>query len=244
MDEFWGQVNTTTWNTYKNHVGTTYEPAVVRYVYTKSDGTKSKHAMAGVGYTGSYYLVRDTFTNDGTITDTYYYNKSSYTFSCIKVNFGYSSWRTGILKYGGSNSGLNVKRLEYMLNALYYSPGTIDTTFTTTTRSAVIAFQTDSGLTADGIVGTNTYNALVQAHRFSLQSRVLQQGCEGDDVAELQRRLMRFRNYESGYSSIPNISLDGDFGSGTKAAVVKFQQIEGLTDDGIVGSNTYNALLN
>ena len=36
---------------------------------------------------------------------------------------------------------------------------------------------------------------------------------------------------------------DGDFGSGTLAAVKKFQKEKGLTVDGIVGAKTWKALL-
>ena len=132
-----------------------------------------------------------------------------------------------------------------MLYNLYYNPGTINTVFDSSTVAAVKAFQSDMGLSPDGIVGTNTYSALVNAHRFSLQSRVLSIGCSGDDVAELQRRLNRFRQYGgSQYSTIPSVAVDGAFGLGTRSAVITFQQISGLTADGIVGANTYNALLN
>lgn len=234
--------NSTTWTSYKNHIGVTGEPDIVRMRYT-SGGELVGHAMAGVGYTGSYYRVRDTWTEDGIITDTYYYNSSSYSFSCILINVATSTWRTSNLQLG--SNGVNVRRLETMLYNLYYNPGTINTVFDSSTVAAVKAFQSDMGLSSDGIVGTSTYSALVNAHRFSLQSRVLSIGCSGDDVAELQRRLNRFRQYGgSQYSTIPSVAVDGAFGSGTRSAVITFQQISGLTADGVVGANTYNALLN
>jgi lysozyme len=58
--------------------------------------------------------------------------------------------------------------------------------------------------------------------------RTLQQGCDGPDVAELQRRL--------------KVTADGDFGPATKAAVVAFQKSRKLTADGIVGPRTAAAL--
>lgn len=234
--------NSTTWTNYKNHIGVTGEPDIVRIRYL-SNGQYVGHAMAGVGYTGNYYRVRDTWTEDGIITDQFFYNSSSYSFSCILINVGTSSWRTTTLRSG--STGVNVRRLETMLYNLYYNPGTIDGTFDANTEAAVRAFQSDVGLTVDGIVGTNTYSALVSAHRFSMQSRILSIGCEGDDVAELQKRLNRFRKYGGAqYSSMPVIAEDGVFGSGTQSAVIAFQQASGLTADGIVGSNTYGALLN
>lgn len=123
-----------------------------------------------------------------------------------------------------------------MLCTLWYNPGTINTTFDSSTRAAVIAFQRDFGLTADGIVGTNTYNKLVAAHRFSAMSRTLRQGKYGDDVAQLQARLKDFTYYSG--------AIDGGFGSNTYNAVVQFQQAYGLTPDGVVGSATYDKLIN
>ena len=53
------------------------------------------------------------------------------------------------------------------------------------------------------------------------------------DVKRLQTRLN-----EHGYK----VSVDGDFGSGTETAVKKFQKAKGLTQDGIVGKDTWNKL--
>ncbi|MEO6156706.1 MAG: peptidoglycan-binding protein [Ilumatobacteraceae bacterium] len=39
-----------------------------------------------------------------------------------------------------------------------------------------------------------------------------------------------------------HIKVDGDFGPGTKAAVIHFQQIHGLQADGVVGAQTWHAL--
>jgi len=61
-----------------------------------------------------------------------------------------------------------------------------------------------------------------------MQSRVLSEGCDGDDVVELQRRLNRFRTHASGYSSLPAVVEDGNFGSYTKAAVMAFSRLQGF----------------
>ena len=58
----------------------------------------------------------------------------------------------------------------------------------------------------------------------------LKQGSTGSDVIRLQEDLQQL-NYYSG-------AIDGNFGSMTKQAVIKFQQARGLTADGIVGQNT------
>ena len=71
--------------------------------------------------------------------------------------------------------------------------------------------------------------------------RLLKKGCEGDDVRELQRRLIAL-----GYKSYLGKYLDdGDFGSATKKAVKAFQKNSGFTKkdvDGIVGEKTCKVL--
>ncbi|HEY9641188.1 MAG TPA: peptidoglycan-binding domain-containing protein [Coleofasciculaceae cyanobacterium] len=62
---------------------------------------------------------------------------------------------------------------------------------------------------------------------------VLRQGDVGAAVVTLQKLLN-----ENG----ANLVADGEFGPATKAAVVKFQQQNGLVADGIVGADTWVAL--
>jgi hypothetical protein len=57
---------------------------------------------------------------------------------------------------------------------------------------------------------------------------VLKMGDAGDNVKKLQAALQ--------------VTADGDFGPGTKAAVVSFQQVHNLYADGIVGPATWQAL--
>jgi peptidoglycan hydrolase-like protein with peptidoglycan-binding domain len=63
---------------------------------------------------------------------------------------------------------------------------------------------------------------------------VLKQGSTGPDVTALQTRLK-----ELGFD--PH-GIDGNFGAGTKAALIAFQQSKGLAADGIAGPETMNAL--
>ena len=59
---------------------------------------------------------------------------------------------------------------------------------------------------------------------------VLRTGSRGEDVKTLQSRL-----YDLGYYSG---EIDGQFGAGTKAAVIDFQKANGLDPDGMAGSET------
>jgi peptidoglycan hydrolase-like protein with peptidoglycan-binding domain/cell wall-associated NlpC family hydrolase len=63
----------------------------------------------------------------------------------------------------------------------------------------------------------------------------IRQGAGGGCVSELQRLLKQHGD---------SVTVDGIFGSGTHAAVRRFQSQMGLVVDGIVGPNTKNALYN
>ncbi|NJN85798.1 MAG: hypothetical protein HC881_05140 [Leptolyngbyaceae cyanobacterium SL_7_1] len=56
---------------------------------------------------------------------------------------------------------------------------------------------------------------------------MLKQGAMGSQVVELQKRLKE-KNFNIG-------KVDGDFGPGTKTAVMAFQKSVGLTPDGVAG---------
>ncbi len=68
----------------------------------------------------------------------------------------------------------------------------------------------------------------------SAYALVLKQGSTGTNVKTLQKKLKNWGYY--------NGSVDGIFGSQTKAAVKYFQRKNGLTQDGIVGEKTLKAL--
>lgn len=74
----------------------------------------------------------------------------------------------------------------------------------------------------------------------SVESSVLPElykGCEGKSVRALQILLI------GNDCSCGKCGADGDFGSATKAAVVKYQIENGLEDDGVVGPKTWAKLL-
>lgn len=63
--------------------------------------------------------------------------------------------------------------------------------------------------------------------------KTIQYGSSGSDVEDLQKRLNSY-----GY----NLAVDGQFGDQTKNAVLDYQKKYGLTQDGIVGSQTWGKL--
>ena len=143
-----------------------------------------------------------------------------------------SSTFTGLLKIG--SKGDAVRRLQQMLINLGYSCGAsgADGDFGQGTYNAVVSFQQSRGLQVDGVVGSETWNALGGTSSYQL----LRMGSKGDAVRRLQELLIS-KGYSCGASG-----ADGDFGQGTYNAVCAFQEANGLDVDGVVGSQTWNAL--
>lgn len=128
--------------------------------------------------------------------------------------------------------GEAVRELQVLLTNLAVYIGTIDSIFGRDVKSAVIAYQHRVFLVEDGIVGPLTWQALYAGGPVNMP--ILQQGSKGKTVLTLQRLLNTTKDYLG--------AIDGDFGSGTKAAVQAFQKRSGLVADGIVGDRTWNAL--
>lgn len=84
--------------------------------------------------------------------------------------------------------------------------------------------QFNRGLTADGLKGPNTLNACP----------TVKKGAKGNVTRLIQERLNSV-----GFS----LGVDGIFGTATYNAVKVFQRNRGLSQDGIVGKNTWNWLL-
>lgn len=131
----------------------------------------------------------------------------------------------------GSRGNL-VKYLQFKLKILGYSVGSVDGIFGQNTASAVRAFQQANGLTPDGIVGRLTWYKL---NNLTPQASTLRLGSFGEEVRYLQQKL---------YSKLYNVgTIDGIFGKQTQQAVKEFQAENGLIADGIVGKNTWAAIL-
>lgn len=70
----------------------------------------------------------------------------------------------------------------------------------------------------------------------SYPGAALRVGSTGNSVRTIQEQL---NVISTAYPKIPKVAEDGIFGSGTEEAVKTFQQVFGLTPDGVVGFNTW-----
>lgn len=134
-----------------------------------------------------------------------------------------------LLRRGSDNNFVFL--LQFILNQ-YGNNLAIDGIFGANTERAVRTFQQNNGLSVDGIVGQNTWRTLLNLPPYPL----LRRGNSGTYVTFLQQLLESYL--------IPVGTIDGIFGSRTENAVRQFQQDNNLAVDGLVGNNTWNALVN
>ena len=144
-------------------------------------------------------------------------------------------------KFDGGKIPATVWGMSFDLYQLGYLGGKATGTYDEATEKAVRAFQKKTkGLWEDGVAGPDTLAALYSdsaAKATSLAAstgETLEKGSEGEAVRSLQKRLK-----ELGYLSG---TVDGSFGIATEAAVIAFQQRNGLTADGKAGTATLNRL--
>ena len=159
--------------------------------------------------------------------------------------------------------GLNVQTIQTYLNRIRKNYPAIPVitdesgVFGKSTEAAVKKFQSVFNLASDGIVGKSTWYKISSLYTAVTRLAVLnsegtnlgigtippdatlRQGSRGQDVITLQYLLNVISQY---YPSVPAPAQDGIFGSQTAQAVIAFQKAMRLSADGIVGTNTWNAL--
>lgn len=153
-------------------------------------------------------------------------------------------------------TGTPVRVLQYMLAVVgaYYPEvpylSNIDGVFGPQTRDAVIAFQRLRGLTPDGIVGRETWNALYNTYITIYQNQQeyfgggiplypgtnLLLGSRGDAVTQLQRMINELATV---YPEIPTLPETGFYGEMTRDAVIAAQNLFGLEPTGITNYLTW-----
>ena len=160
------------------------------------------------------------------------------------------------------DSGTAVFTLQRQLNRItkdypFLGKLTVDGVFGSRMAATVRAFQKQFNLTADGMVGRQTwykisyiYVSVKDLAELTSEGEtsngtlsdgtwggtILRTGSTGSAVEQLQFWLNTLAQYDS---AIHSVTVDGVFGSGTAAAVRAFQRKYGLTVDGVVGRTTW-----
>ena len=165
------------------------------------------------------------------------------------------------------DSGTAVFTLQRQLNRIakdypFIGKLTVDGVFGPRMASTVKTFQRQFNLTADGVVGRQTWYKISYIYVSvkdlaeltsegetssgtlsdgSWGGTALRTGSTGSAVEQVQFWLNTLAQYES---ALPSLSVDGRYGAATASAVRAFQRRYGLTVDGVVGRETWNAIYN
>ncbi len=141
-----------------------------------------------------------------------------------------------------NSKGDKVAQLQRDLETLKYYYADITGNYGSKTEAAVKAFQKDKGLTADGVAGTKTLDAIELALKnagstsgsSSSSGSGMKLGSTSEAVRNLQKDLTTLGFYYG--------DITGHFGTMTEKAVEKFQKSRGMTQDGVVGEKTLAAI--
>lgn len=139
-----------------------------------------------------------------------------------------------------NSQGTKVSQLQTDLKQLGYYYAEITGNFGEKTEAAVKAFQKAKGLTADGVAGTKTLDAIAAAvdkaggSSSGSSSTNMKLGSTGTAVSALQQNLTTLGYYYG--------DVTGHYGNLTQQAVKKFQKAKGLTQDGVASTATLNAI--
>ena len=117
-----------------------------------------------------------------------------------------------------------------------YNPGSIDGIAGINTYNAVIQFQKDSNLIADGMVGEKSKKILFDSEYDETKQPLLKKGSNDKNATLNLQNLLVKKGYDCR-------GVDGIFGNGTYNAVISFQRDYNLSVDGIVGPATWATLM-
>jgi peptidoglycan hydrolase-like protein with peptidoglycan-binding domain len=135
-----------------------------------------------------------------------------------------------------NSKGADVTVLQYLLRGARAEWKTLaaDGVFGSQTQATVKAFQDVASITADGVVGPETWGKLTGNSVFNA---IVRSGSRGESVKAAQSGLLKQHELTS------PADVDGIFGPVTDTATRSFQARTGLEADGIVGPLTYEKLI-
>lgn len=189
---------------------------------------RAQQILSGLGYyTGTVDGVAgpgtrsavQRFQDDNGITPTG--EIDDYTWGLLQQRMAAGTGGAATSSGGGSGSS-DIERAQEILTALGYDPGPIDGAMGTKTRNAIQAFQSASGLAANGQLNAETMAELDS--RTATGSTEAASAGGDPDLQEAQRLLVAL-----GYG---DLDVDGRMGPATAAAISEFQRAEGLNRSG------------
>lgn len=216
----------------------------------------------GMKQWGSYDLAREGL-NAVEILKYYYGNDieiaTSNLIEDIRESYPGSALRVG-------DSGKDVYLMQRYLNRISIDFPNIPSThpqngiFTVKMEESVKAFQKQFNMVVDGIIGKATWYKIayifvsvtdlaeltseglrLQEEYLKYPGNPLREGDRGESVYALQVFLAVAAIF---YDTIDTPKIDGSFGRNLKNIVIQFQKEFGLTQDGIVGEQTWNMVVN
>ena len=212
----------------------------------------------GLSQWGSEFLAQQGYNSDQIIRS-YYGDVETVVNAPVRGNS--PSYPGTPLRVG--SSGPNVVVVQTELNRISQNyPAipkvpTVDGIYGPRTEASVRAFQEIFDLTPDGVVGPGTWYAIVRLYTAvtslgelrSLGQQFyainwsppggLQPGDTGEKVRLLQYMLSVLSEY---IPEIPPVTIDGIYGSATRAAVLAAQRRFRLPETGTVGTQTWNEI--
>jgi peptidoglycan hydrolase-like protein with peptidoglycan-binding domain len=133
-----------------------------------------------------------------------------------------------------------VTELQELLNK-HGSALSVDGDFGPATLAAVKSYQSKHGLSVDGIVGPLTKASLDATSSAPAAIALTSSSCPSDiEEGEIDGCVTELQELLNKHGA--GLSVDGDFGPATLAAVKSYQSSHGLAVDGIVGPNTKASL--
>jgi hypothetical protein len=155
------------WNATRRTYGA---PIPFRYAFKRiwegGHGRQSQH-YAGVSFDVGQALSqtqRNRIWNIANDLGVWVYVEPQYltpTWVHFDKRYGVPAYSAGYPTLRQGSRGVYVLILQDALNALGYSTQTLDGIFGGNTRSALVAYQRENGLSADGIVGCGTWTRIV-----------------------------------------------------------------------------------
>lgn len=178
-------------------------------------GTATMSAIFGTSSSSS-----SSSTSSGTKPESYGTTASTNGYKTISASSGTST--------------ANVTALQSVLQSRNYYSGSLDGSYGSGTSAAVSSYQQAAGLRVTGMAGPTTQRLLYGGTSESGSYSKLDLGSTGSAVKNLQYTLYELMYYDG--------NITGTYDEATRNAVLTFQQVNGLSVDGVAGEGTQRRL--